>query len=144
MSSVEGKTSSGDRYTEDLIDNSHGPYRTLPPRAIRGLFDAREQRQKQTLLWFNTSQGRMLRLCTGKHSALMDSSYRRCVVCNVNNPKNRGSKKTRHYCYKCDAFLCIKTDGWSKSCFDAFHSDRIVLQRVKIPQRRRGASASSS
>ena len=98
------------------------------------LFRERFKRKRQLLKWFNTPDGKKLRLWTGDHQCFK-LDYGRCVLCNVNNANYRGGKKSRIFCGVCAVHLCTDSTSTRSSCMREWHGVRDLQQRVNVPRR---------
>ena len=101
------------------------------------LLESREERKKQRLRWFNSAEGKELRLKVETHICL-EGERQRCAMCNVNNSHNAGGKKIKTYCNTCDVHLCTDAGQRRSSCWYEWHSEEVLYQRVNVmPKPRR-------
>jgi hypothetical protein len=127
------------------------------------LSEQARRRKRNRLEFFNTEDGRALRLSlTQRHEQLHESKPHWCVLCGQNfvtadrNPTSmdagvdRGELHIGHRssfkCTLCDVHLCVRVfTGSRKSCWNLWHSQRQVMPRLysrEVKQREEQAESS--
>ena len=59
-------------------------------------------RQRERLAWFKSEHGTYLRTIIKNHVHQRTPKETKCALCNINNQRNIGSKKTNIKCRTCD------------------------------------------
>lgn len=91
------------------------------------------KRKRSRIQFFNSSDGKSLRLKAGNHEEKHQGKALYCCLCDNNhNSSNvlfRGHRST-YMCSLCNVHLCVRTyPGLRKSCWDMWHSCRELVPK---------------
>ncbi len=99
--------------------------------------------QKQKLKWFKSPRGRLLRTVVSPHVRGLLKKRTRCGLYNVNNSHNLGSIKVSVRCTKCGVPLCNIARSHLRFCWDEWHAEENLHQRINnvhAPRRKNSSS----
>lgn len=104
-------------------------------------------RKKKRLHFFNSANGIKLRMQVRDHFILTSAIPKDCILCgNDSGPAAawRGHR-TRKKCSKCCAHLCVDVyAGLRKTCWDVWHSSKLLVKRHTPAPTRTSASGNAS
>jgi len=117
----------------NLINADHKIYHSISSNATIEIENASEdqtevsevvntKRSQSKLKKYNTPAARDRRLSPTGHWVGESQKSMWCVYCSSSNGKKRIGRRTKFYCKKCHAFLCLRlSTNQTKNCFEKFH-----------------------
>lgn len=106
---------------------------------VARLMSLAKGRKRKRLFFFNSEDGKRLRLAVQGHSPRQGHVHY-CALCGQNTGAGswRGHQTT-YQCSHCATYLCVrKYQGFRKSCWDLWHSNKLLSLR-NLPQPQGGA-----
>lgn len=133
---------------EDSTESDCGASKTVGDAEASRLSRMAAKRLRKRFAFFNSEDGRTLRLCVPRHEQQQQGKDLYCALCGGHKEGWRG-RKTTFKCSLCNVHLCVRTfAGLRKSCWDIWHTKREVqLRRTPPPNRTntvRGTHANDS
>lgn len=103
--------------------------RSIPNDEVQRLKSLAVRRKRRRIEFFNTEDGKTLRLNVGGHIHKFESIPKYCALCGNNVNRWRG-RRTRNKCSVCTVHLCVRPiAGLRKSCWDIWHTAQQLIQR---------------
>ena len=117
-------------HADTLQENSDTvePHReiTRGSPTVRALITKAKARRRNRLTFYNSTDGRKLRLNVKNHTPVQKTGVNRCSLCGQNWTGYR-RHQTSYVCSICPVRLCVRTyAGLRKSCFSVCDSSKVV------------------